>query len=153
MSENCRLRLEILKTVDWIKKLERRNENTTRSVAEKQLARTTPNALDNTENGPNIGNAKDYRNGLSIEQENSARNASIRQENPQKMKLNRAQITKLQRLVQASIPSTLLEKIRRSQSALDQQQIGVEMESRPTAAYFRNGCRGPIGVLCKALSK
>lgn len=62
---------------------------------------------------------QDHASGLTTEQGNRARNAAIGQENSQGKGLNWARIAKLQPLVQASIPSTLLEKIRRSQSVFD----------------------------------
>lgn len=150
---NRRLRLEILKAVDRIGKLETKNENTARTAAEKQFAKTTFNAFVTNANGLDGGSAQGYQNGPTTEQGNSARNAPIGKDNPQKKTLMWAQIAKLQRPVQVSIPSTLLEKIKISQSVLDQQQTRVRMELRPTAACFKNVQRGPIGVIRRTLSE
>lgn len=68
-------------------------------------------------------------------------------------KLSWAQITKLHRPASCAVPLLLLEKIRNWKSEIGQQHMRVRPETKPTAVYFKNVRRRPIGVLIRALSK
>lgn len=70
-------------------------------------------------------------------------------------KLKGVQITKLHRPAKGNVPSSILENIRHSQKLFEQQRMRVQTEARPTAVYFKNVRKGPIGVqrrvLCECL--
>lgn len=72
--------------------------------------------------------------------------------NTQPKKLNWAEVTKLN-LQQAReiIPEPLQAKISKTRSLLTQNSVKPAYEPRPTALYFKNVRRGPLGVIRKAL--
>lgn len=103
--------------------------------------------------GPDDGPVQVQQNMTETVHGNSIHASPSGQDKTWGKKLNWTQIAKVQRPVQKGIPPALLKRIRRSQKALNQQQMRVRMEPWLTALYFKNMCRGTFGALRGAVSE